>query len=163
MAAELDAIRAFYEFKRDEPLNKALLQQVRLRPSEYMARNVFLGASFASPHEVQQATEHGLSTQVLWGSDYPHLEGTFVYDEDRDGSPVTRLALRHTFSDSPVADIRRMVGENAIGLYNLDPVALSRIASEIGAPSVEELTTPIERVPERASVTAFRVGAGSWS
>ncbi len=163
MAAELDAIRAFYEFKRDEPLNNALLQQVRLRPSEYMARNVFLGASFASPYEVQQATEHGLGTQVLWGSDYPHLEGTFVYDEDREVSPVTRLALRHTFSDSPAADIRRMVGENAIGLYNLDPVALSRIASQIAAPSIEELTTPIERVPEGASVTAFRVGAGSWS
>jgi predicted TIM-barrel fold metal-dependent hydrolase len=163
MAAELDAIRAFYAFKPDEPLNAALLQQVRLRPSEYMARNIFLGASFASPYEVQQATAHGLGAQVLWGSDYPHLEGTFVYDEGQNVASVTRLALRHTFTDTPAADIRRMVGENAIGLYNLDRAALTNIASQIVAPSIDELTTPIEQIPEGASVTAFRTGAGSWS
>ena len=36
-AAELDAVWAFYDAKRDEPLNKALLEQVPRRPSEYMA------------------------------------------------------------------------------------------------------------------------------
>ena len=163
MAAELDAIRAFYEFKGEEPLNKALLEQVPLRPSEYMARNIFLGASFASPYEVQQATKHGLGSQVLWGSDYPHLEGTFVYSEGHKLPSVTRLALRHTFSTLPADGIRNMVGENAIGLYNLDHTALQRIATDIGAPTIDELTTPIERVPEEASVTAFRTGEGSWS
>ena len=163
MAAELDAIRAFYEFKGEEPLNKALLEQVPLRPSEYMARNIFLGASFASPYEVQQATKHGLGSQVLWGSDYPHLEGTFVYSEGHKLPSVTRLALRHTFSTSPADGIRNMVGENAIDLYNLDRTALQQIATDIGAPTIDELTTPIERVPEEASVTAFRTGEGSWS
>ncbi len=163
MAAELDAIRAFYEFKKEEPLNKALLTQVPRRPSEYMARNLFVGTSFASPYEVRQAKEHGLGSQVLWGSDYPHLEGTFVYSEAHDLPSVTRLALRHTFSDMPPSEIRRMVGENAIDLYNLDRSALERIAVEIGAPSLDELRTPIERVPEEASVTAFRTGAGGWS
>lgn len=163
MAAELDAIRAFYEFKKDEPLNRALLEQVPLRPSEYIARNVFLGASFASPHEVQQASEHGLGTQLLWGSDYPHLEGTFVYSDDHDLPSVTRLALRHTFSATSATDIRRMVGENAIDLYNLDRAALQQIAVDIGAPSIEELTTRIGHVPPEASVTAFRTGVGSWS
>lgn len=163
MASELDAIRAFYEFKGDEPLNKALLGQVPRRPSEYMARNLFLGASFASPYEVQQATEHGLGSQVLWGSDYPHLEGTFVYSKGHELPSVTRLALRHTFSRTPASDIRRMVGENAIDLYKLDRAALQKIAVKIGAPSINELTTPIEVVPEEASVTAFRTGVGGWS
>jgi predicted TIM-barrel fold metal-dependent hydrolase len=162
-AVELDALHAFYDSKREEPLNAALLQQVPRRPSEYMARNVFFGASFASPHEVQQAVLHGLSGQLLWGSDYPHLEGTFVYDERRQDPSVTRLALRNTFCDVAPEETARMVGGNAIDVYGLDADALRSIAAEIGAPTLEELATPIEAVPAGASVTAFRSGAGGWS
>ena len=54
-AAELDAEHGFYVFKREEPLNKALLAQVPRRPSEYMAANVYVGASFASPYVIAQA------------------------------------------------------------------------------------------------------------
>lgn len=162
-AAELDAVWSFYDVKRDEPLNKALLAQVPHRPSEYMAENVFYGASFASPHEVEQAVAHGLESQLLWGSDYPHLEGTFVYPSDVDRASVTRLALRHTFCGLSGADTLRMVGDNAIDIYGLDRRALEGIAAEIGAPTLDELATPIDAVPEDASVTAFRSGAGGWS
>jgi predicted TIM-barrel fold metal-dependent hydrolase len=162
-AIELDALHAFYDSKRDEPLNKALLDQVPRRPSEYMANNVFVGASFASPYEVHAALEHGMGSQLLWGSDYPHLEGTFVYPEGRDLPSVTRLALRNTFCDVPVDDARRMIGENAIAVYNLDRDALQQIAQAIDAPTVAELATPIDAVPEGASITAFRAGAGGWS
>jgi predicted TIM-barrel fold metal-dependent hydrolase len=162
-AAELDAVWAFYDTKRDEPLNRALLEQVPRRPSEYMAENVYYGASFASPHEVGQAVAHGLDSQLLWGSDYPHLEGTFVYPEGRAMPSVTRLSLRHTFCDVPPAETLRMVGQNAIDVYGLDGNALRTIAEEISAPTVEELATPIDEVPEGASVTAFRSGAGGWS
>jgi len=162
-AIELDAIHAFYDSKRTEPLNKALLEQVPQRPSEYMAKNVFFGASFASPFEVEQAVLHGLDTQLLWGSDYPHLEGTFVYPDGRDMPSVTRLALRNTFSGVPAAETRRMLGDNAIAIYGLERTALQAIAREIGAPSIDELATPIEAVPECASVTAFRSGAGGWT
>jgi hypothetical protein len=92
-ATELDALHAFYDSKRDEPLNKAFLEQVPRRPSEYMGRNVYFGASFASRYEVEQALLHGLDSQLLWDSDYPHLEGTFVYPDGRDMPSVTRLAL----------------------------------------------------------------------
>ena len=162
-SVELDALHAFYEAKRDEPLNAALLQQVPRRPSEYMARNVFFGASFASAHEVQQAVEHGLGGQLLWGSDYPHLEGTFVYDEQRRQPSVTRLALRNTFCGVAPDDAARMVGGNAIDVYGLDADALRGIAREIGAPTLDELATPIDAVPAGASITAFRSGAGGWS
>ena len=43
------------------------------------ANNVFFGASFASAFEVEQAILHGLDSQLLWGSDYPHFESTFVH------------------------------------------------------------------------------------
>ena len=123
----------------------------------------FFGASFASPFEVEQAIIHGLDSQLLWGSDYPHLEGTFVYPDGTDLPSVTRLALRNTFCAVPSAMTRRMVGGNAIEIYNLDAEALQYIAREVNAPTVEELRTPIEAVPAAASVTAFRSGAGGWS
>lgn len=47
----------------------------------------------------------------------------------------------HTFCGIPGAETLRMVGQNAIDV---------------------DLATPIERVPEGASVTAFRSGAGGW-
>jgi predicted TIM-barrel fold metal-dependent hydrolase len=162
-AEELDGVYSWYEAKRDEPLNKALFEQVPRPPSAYMASNVYFGASFASPLEVEQAVLHGLDRQLLWGTDYPHLEGTFVYREGRELPSVTRAALRNTFCGIPAAETRRMVGENAIELYNLDVDALEMVAREIGAPSIEELGSPIDAVPEGASVTAFRSGAGGWS
>jgi predicted TIM-barrel fold metal-dependent hydrolase len=161
-ADELDALWDFYDAKRDEPLNKALLEQVPRRPSEYMAANVFYGASFASPYEVEQAVLHGNATQLLWGSDYPHLEGTFVNPEGRDTPSVTRLALRHTFCATSAADTLRMIGGNAIDVYGLDAGALQAVATEIGAPTLDELATPIDDVPAGASLTAFRSGAGGW-
>jgi predicted TIM-barrel fold metal-dependent hydrolase len=162
-ADELDGVYSWYEAKRDEPLNKALFEQVPRRPSEYMASNVYFGASFASPLEVEQAMLHGLETQLLWGSDYPHLEGTFVYQDGNDMSSVTRASLRNTFSAVPEAETRRMVGENAIEIYNLDAAALKAIARDIDAPTIKELRTPIDGVPTGASPTAFRSGAGGWS
>ena len=162
-AAELDAVWSFYDAKRDEPLNRALLEQVPRRPSEYMAENVFYGASFASPHEVGEAVAHGLESQLLWGSDYPHLEGTFVYPDGSDMPSVTRLALRNTFCDAPPEATARMVGRNAIDIYGLDGDALRTIAADIGAPTLDDLATPIDAVPEGASITAFRSGAGGWS
>ena len=81
-----------------------------------MASHVFFGASFASPLEVEQAVLHGLDSQLLWGSSYPHLEGTFVYPDGRDMPSVTRLSLRNTFCDVPAAAARRMVGEAQIDL-----------------------------------------------
>jgi predicted TIM-barrel fold metal-dependent hydrolase len=162
-AAELDALYAFYQFKGDEPLNKALLTQVPRRPSEYMADNVYLGASFASPYEVEQAIENGFASQLMWGTDYPHLEGTFVYRERSEGPSVTRLALRNTFCGVAAVDTKRMVGGTAMEVYNLDAIALSAVAAEIGAPTLDELATPIEGIPRGASVTAFRSGVGGWS
>ena len=100
---------------------------------------------------------------VLWGSDYPHLEGTFVYPDGRDLPSVTRLSLRNTFCDVAPEDTLRMVGQNAIDVYGLDAAALQGIARGIGAPTLDELATPIDAVPDGASVTAFRSGAGSWS
>ena len=123
--SELDALWSFYDTKRDQPLNRALLEQVPRLLSEYMAENVYYGASFASPHEVGQAVAHGLDSQLMWGSHDPHLEGTFVYPEGRVMPSVTRLSLRNTFCDVPPVATLRMVRQNAIDVYGLDGDALA--------------------------------------
>ena len=53
--------------------------------------------------------------------------------------------------------------QNAVDVYHLDTTALGAIAREIDAPTLDELATPIDAVPEAGSVTAFRSGAGGWS
>ena len=129
-----------------------------------MAENVYYGASFASPHEVGQAVAHGLDSQLMWGSDYPHLEGTFVYPEGRVMPSVTRLSLRNTFCDVPPVATLRMVGqERHRRLRPRRRRARRPSPREIDAPTLDDLATPIDEVPEGASVTAFRSGAGGWS
>jgi hypothetical protein len=104
-----------------------------------------------------------MERQLMWGSDYPHLEGTFVYPDGTDLPSVTRLALRNTFAGLPSSATERMVGLNAIDVYNLDPVALEQVARDIDAPTLDDLAAPIDAVPPGASITAFRSGAGGWS
>jgi predicted TIM-barrel fold metal-dependent hydrolase len=65
----------------------------------------------------------------MWGSDYPHLEGTW---------PNTRKALTETFYDFAEEDIRAILGLNAANVYGFDVDALSPVAQEIG-PSIAEI------------------------
>ena len=162
-ADELDALWAFYDAKRDEPLNKALLDQVPRRPSEYMASNVFFGASFASPYEVEQAVAARQRHPAPLGLGLPAPRGHVRQPRGPRravGDPASLCATPS--ATSPPEDTLRMVGENAIDVYGLDADALQAVADEIGAPTLEELATPIDAVPEGASLTAFRSGAGGW-
>ena len=54
-------------------------------PSEYCATNVSIGASFLARFEARAAVTRGYAGNVLWGSDYPHMEGTFQCPEHADG------------------------------------------------------------------------------
>jgi predicted TIM-barrel fold metal-dependent hydrolase len=141
--------------------NTALREQVPRRPSEYCEANVFVGASFLAPFEAATAVEHGYASQLLWGSDYPHLEGTWQYRDD-DAEPVTRAAQRNTFCALPADATRAILGRNALRVYGLDEAALTRVAARIAAPTIDELAQPIDRVPAGASPTAFRT-FGAWS
>jgi hypothetical protein len=95
----------------------------------------------------------------------PHAnfdEGTFVPTEDNDPKRNPgRLSMRYAFAKIDPTDIRQMVSDTAIAFYGLDRVQLSSVAERIGAPSLEELTTPIESIPENGGVLAFRK-IGAW-
>jgi predicted TIM-barrel fold metal-dependent hydrolase len=115
------------EFKARDPIFKHFTKNLSLSASEYFARQCYLGASFMPAHEGRFRHQIGVD-RLMWGSDYPHLEGTW---------PNTLKALRETFADYP-EPIRAILGLNAAGVYGFDTGALQPIADEIG-PSIEAI------------------------
>lgn len=124
-------------------------------PSEYCREHYFVGASFQSCHEAETAILLGYAGNMLWGSDYPHPEGTYRYPEEAGETPMTHLAMRNTYRGLPGASVRGMLGENAIGVYGLDDTKLRDVARRINAPTLEELSHPIEGRPDHWGL-AFR-------
>jgi predicted TIM-barrel fold metal-dependent hydrolase len=137
-------------------------QQIPRLPSEYCRSNVFIGASFLSRQEAEDAVINDYTENVLWGSDYPHAEGTYQYPRNWGDYPMTRSALRFTFAEIPAKAVRRMAGENAIRVYGLDSAKLTDVARRIAAPALAEITVPLKEPPEGAGVLAFRQN-GPWS
>ncbi|HZP30847.1 MAG TPA: amidohydrolase family protein [Acidimicrobiia bacterium] len=144
--------------------NAALRRQVPRRPSEYMHRNVYIGASFLSHAEAEGAIRDGYADRIMWGSDYPHLESTFQYpgDDFTGGTSTGKQALRFTFAGIPEDHVRAMVGLTAAHVFGLDVPSLERIAAAIDAPTYEDVSVPLEAVPAGASPLAFRT-FGPWS
>ncbi|MEE3330410.1 MAG: amidohydrolase family protein [Myxococcota bacterium] len=116
-------------------------------PSFYAKRNCWYGASSPSPMEIRDRDKIGVE-RILWGSDYPHYEGTY---------PHTRLAYRHTFNDVDRNEVRMMLGSNAAELYGFDLDKLQSLADEFG-PSPGEVGVPLqeEEFPKKAHTNAFR-------
>jgi predicted TIM-barrel fold metal-dependent hydrolase len=114
------------------------------KPSDYFRRNCFIGASFPTPSDAATFERIGID-RVMWGSDYPHHEAT---------SPYSRESLRRTFSTWDEADLRKVLGENAAGVYGFDLDALAPLATEIG-PTVDEIATPLDAIPAGATSPAF--------
>ena len=81
----------------------------------------------------------GRADRFLWGSDYPHPEGTYTYPDDPLDYPMTRVALANTYHSLPLEKVRMIVGENALDAYPcLDRVALEKVGQRVG-PGVEEI------------------------
>jgi predicted TIM-barrel fold metal-dependent hydrolase len=116
------------EFKADNPIFKHFTRDLSLSPTEYFQRHCYLGASFMPRHEAHFRKEIGVD-KFMWGSDYPHLEGTW---------PNTMKALTETFHDFAEDEIRAILGLNAAKVYGFDLEALEPIAQEIG-PSIAEI------------------------
>lgn len=93
-----------------------------MSPSEYFRRNIAIGTSCMPRADAEVRESIGLD-QMMWGSDYPHPEGTW---------PQTSEQLFGTFHDLPEDDIAAMLGENAIRFYNFDRDALAKVAERIG-------------------------------
>ncbi|MET7526005.1 amidohydrolase family protein [Streptomyces sp. 900116325] len=116
-------------------------------PGEVWRDNCFVGASFMRPHEVPLRDRIGLD-KIMWGSDYPHDEGT---------APYSREGLRIAYAGLPPDEIAAMVGGNAARVYGFDLAALDRIAATAG-PTVDEIAEPLKETPADATSPAFAPG-----
>jgi predicted TIM-barrel fold metal-dependent hydrolase len=93
-----------------------------LRPSEYFRRNVFLGASCMPRREAELRHQIGLGN-ILWGTDYPHPEGSW---------PYTRQQMLDAFRGLPEDEVAAMLGGNAARVYGFDAEKLAPLVARIG-------------------------------
>ena len=111
------------------PMFRHLRRQLPLPPSEYFARQCFVGASFFGSNESDRRYEIGVD-KLMWGSDYPHIEGTW---------PDSVTKLIESFVGVPPHEIAAIVATNAIDVYGFDERLLGVAASRVG-PSADAFT-----------------------
>jgi predicted TIM-barrel fold metal-dependent hydrolase len=116
-------------------------------PSEYARRNVWYGASFPSLADLAGIEVIG-EDKVMWGNDYPHYEGTFPYNLE---------SLRLTFGNIEDRVRRKVLGENAAGVYKFDLDALRPMAEAVGpTPAQIENPLPREEIPRDSMCYLFQ-------
>jgi predicted TIM-barrel fold metal-dependent hydrolase len=93
-----------------------------MSPSEYFARNVNVGASCIPRADLAYKDILGVD-KMMWGSDYPHPEGTW---------PQTQQYYKDVFSGIAEDEGRKILGGNAIDWYGLDRHKLQSVADDIG-------------------------------
>ncbi len=100
----------------------AAAAKMTMTPTEYFARNFWIGASFLRPSESPLCRDLGIG-HVMWGADYPHSEGSY---------PYTTEALRVAFADYAEPEVRTMVESTAASFYGFDLDLLRPIGDRIG-------------------------------
>jgi predicted TIM-barrel fold metal-dependent hydrolase len=147
----MDALQA----KQDEGSIGALtfIDPFRLgrKPSEYWTSNCWVGASFMTREDAADRALVGVD-RIMWGSDFPHEEGTF---------PHSRESLAYTYAGVDPGEVVQMVGANAAEVYGFDLDDLTPIAAQLG-PEVDEVRAGIDRIPETSSL-AFETRPASVS
>ena len=83
----------------------------------------------------------------MWGSDYPHLEGT---------APFSHEAIRMTFGGVPEPEVRAMLGGNAAAVYGFDLDELARRWPNGSGRRVDDVMAGLDAVPDGAASMAFR-------
>jgi predicted TIM-barrel fold metal-dependent hydrolase len=121
-----------------------MVHRLRKLPSEYFARNCYLGSSPLRLPECQMRYQIGVD-RIMWGNDFPHIEGTY---------PHTMDAIRFVFAGVPEPEIRAMLAGNAAEVYRFDLDALQPIVDRFG-PTIDEIATPLDEVPLGSMSSVF--------
>ncbi|MFN8037297.1 MAG: amidohydrolase family protein [Acidimicrobiia bacterium] len=113
--------------------------------SEYFAQSCYVGVSQPMPADVTAMQKLGID-RMMWGSDYPHNEGT---------APYTREHLRQLFCDWDPGDLQQVLATNAAKLFGFDLPELQPLADEFG-PTVGEIARPLTELPEKPNEALLR-------
>jgi predicted TIM-barrel fold metal-dependent hydrolase len=105
--------------------------------TEYFHQNCYVGASQPTPADIAAALGSVGIERFMWGSDYPHEEGTH---------PFTRETLRQTMSGLDHTTVQQMLAGTAAELYGFDLAKLRPLADRIG-PRVTEISEPLAELP----------------
>lgn len=129
------------------PFERAIPDYLSKSPTEYWQSNCYVGASFMSRGECDIREQIGVP-RIMWGADYPHIEGTW---------PRSMDALREAFNGCTEEEIRLMVGETTAKVYGFDVEALRPIAEQIG-PKLEDLLTEATEPAVRYDAVDYATG-----
>ena len=141
---QLDGLHAAMRMGRTGEVGFDPAAALPMKPSEYFHRNCWVGASFPSPVEGQARDRIGVD-RYMWGSDYPHHEGS---------PPFSRESLRRAFAGVEPEVMHRILAANAAEVYGFDLDRLAPLAALHG-PTVAELAQPYEGVPPGATSPCF--------
>jgi hypothetical protein len=119
-------------------------QVLQRTPSEYWESNCAVAASFLHRDDCARRDRIG-TDHIMWGSDYPHMEGTF---------PFSREAMQMTFEGVAHDEVAAMLGGNAARIYGFDLAKLEPIAAACGV-LVSDVDAGLDRVPDGARSMAF--------
>jgi hypothetical protein len=114
--------------------------------TEYFQQSCHIGMSQPRPADLRAALGPVGIDRVMWGSDYPHEEGT---------QPFTREHLRQVMGHLPPEQIQQIVGGNTAEVYGFDLEALRPAAERFG-PTVAEIAAPLTDLPEGANEALLR-------
>ena len=93
------------------------------RHDERPVREVSIAAASSGP---LGSTDWLPIDKLMWGSDYPHMEGTW---------PHTRQTLEDVFGSVPRDEVQQILAATAAEVYGFDVEKLSQLAAEIGPTS----------------------------
>ncbi len=116
--------------------------------TEYVQQNLWMGVSQPGPGDLDALAVLG-PDRFMWGSDYPHDEGTH---------PFTTESLRALLHDRSPQEVHALVAANAAALYSFDLDALAPLAAAHG-PTVAQLAEPLAVLPADAN-DALRKAVG---
>ena len=115
--------------------SKRLRERIKQRPSAYWRDHCAITATFISRGEVEMREAIGLGN-LLWGSDFPHPEGTW---------PYTPTCLRHAFHGVPEQEAGEILGQNALRFFDFDAKVMTELAQRIGPRPAEVFEPPAAR------------------
>ena len=118
--------------------------------SDYFHQNCWVGVSQPGPDDARARDVIGID-KFMWGSDYPHDEGTW---------PFTREHLRQLFHDTDPGELQSLLAGNAARLYDFSLDALAPLAAEFG-PTVAELARPLDALPDEPNEALLKAVGGT--